>query len=324
MNRNRVMGLKGRCLAAGFLSLALSPPPGVAQIETPSDLMTRGRLEADLGHYESAAKDFETVAADASLPPALRWEALVRLGMARRETGDHQGSVAAFQRVMADHGGDSQAVRFLAQAVGGVVPDDQRWAGIWKDVALVVDELDPGRPVPRIAWPDAETHTPPRPYAGQPVNLDFKDGNLQDIFRLIADVSGLNVVVYPGIRGEVTFKVDDVSWDETLDRILAVHGFGYRLEGNVLRIAKTPELGESRTYTGEIVDIEFQNQTLATVFDHIAEIGGVDFVVDLGIEGKVTLLLVQVPWDQGLDIIVRTHGLRWRREGDVIYVSLPE
>src|SRR6185503_13277487 len=36
-------------------------------------------------------------------------------------------------------------------------------------------------------------------YTGHPISLDFKDGDLQDIFRLFADISGLNVVVNPGV-----------------------------------------------------------------------------------------------------------------------------
>ena len=36
---------------------------------------------------------------------------------------------------------------------------------------------------------------------GTPISLDFKDGDLQDIFRLFADISGLNVVVNPGVSG---------------------------------------------------------------------------------------------------------------------------
>ena len=45
----------------------------------------------------------------------------------------------------------------------------------------------------------------------RPISLDFKDGNLQDIFRLFADISGLNVVVNPGVQG-----IRHLQADETL------------------------------------------------------------------------------------------------------------
>src|SRR5438132_4738967 len=79
-------------------------------------------------------------------------------------------------------------------------------------------------------------------YVGHPISLDFKDGDLQDIFRLFADISGLNIVVNPGVSGKVTLKLNEVPWDQALDLILKANGLGYTLEGNVIRIAKLSDL----------------------------------------------------------------------------------
>jgi type IV pilus secretin PilQ/predicted competence protein len=79
-------------------------------------------------------------------------------------------------------------------------------------------------------------------FTGHPINLDFKDGDLQDIFRLFADISGLNVVVNPGVSGKVTLKLTDVPWDQALDLILKTNGLGYTLDDNVIRIAKLSDL----------------------------------------------------------------------------------
>ena len=79
-------------------------------------------------------------------------------------------------------------------------------------------------------------------YTGHPISLDFKDGDLQDIFRLFADISGLNVVVNPGVSGKVTLKLTEVPWDQALDLILKTNGLGYTLEDNVIRIAKLTDL----------------------------------------------------------------------------------
>jgi type IV pilus assembly protein PilQ len=79
-------------------------------------------------------------------------------------------------------------------------------------------------------------------YTGHPISLDFKDGDLQDIFRLFADISGMNVVVNPGVSGKVTLKLNEVPWDQALDLILKANGLGYTLEGNVIRIAKLADL----------------------------------------------------------------------------------
>jgi type IV pilus assembly protein PilQ len=77
---------------------------------------------------------------------------------------------------------------------------------------------------------------------GTPISLDFKDGDLQDIFRLFSDISGLNVVVNPGVTGKVTLKLNEVPWGRALELILKTNGLGCVLEENVIRIAKLSDL----------------------------------------------------------------------------------
>ncbi|MBN2372089.1 MAG: AMIN domain-containing protein, partial [Vicinamibacteria bacterium] len=81
-----------------------------------------------------------------------------------------------------------------------------------------------------------------KPFIGHPISMDFKDGDLQDIFRLFADISGLNIVVNPGVSGKVTLKLTEVPWDQALDLILRTNSLGYSQEGNVIRIAKLTDL----------------------------------------------------------------------------------
>jgi type IV pilus assembly protein PilQ len=99
---------------------------------------------------------------------------------------------------------------------------------------------------------------------GTPISLDFKDGDLQDIFRLFADLSGLNVVVNPGVSGKVTLKLNEVPWGRALELILKTNGLGCVLEGNVIRIARLSELEreeeerrkleEAKALAGDLVD----------------------------------------------------------------------
>jgi len=77
---------------------------------------------------------------------------------------------------------------------------------------------------------------------GTPISLDFKDGDLQDIFRLFSDISGLNVVINPGITGKVTLKLNEVPWGRALELILRTNQLGCVLEDNVIRIAKLGDL----------------------------------------------------------------------------------
>ncbi len=76
------------------------------------------------------------------------------------------------------------------------------------------------------------------PYTGGRISLDFHEGDLQDVFRLFADISGLNTVVEPGITGRVTLAVQGGPWDNALEVILLSQGLAYQINGNLLRIFK--------------------------------------------------------------------------------------
>jgi type IV pilus assembly protein PilQ len=134
-------------------------------------------------------------------------------------------------------------------------------------------------PAPVLPDPQAAPATPQRPaefepvtlnpgdqrFTGHPISLDFKDGDLQDIFRLFADISGLNIVVNPGVSGKVTLKLNEVPWDQALDLILKANGLGYTLEGNVIRIAplaalqneeqQRRKLAEERALAGDLASL---------------------------------------------------------------------
>ncbi len=74
-------------------------------------------------------------------------------------------------------------------------------------------------------------------YTGEPISVNLKDVDLKDFFRLIHDISGLNIVLDPNVRGTLTLVLDDVPWDQALDIVLQNNGLDRQLTGNVLRIA---------------------------------------------------------------------------------------
>jgi type IV pilus assembly protein PilQ len=74
-------------------------------------------------------------------------------------------------------------------------------------------------------------------YSGEPISVNLKDVDLRDFFRLIHEISGLNVVVDPSVRGSLTIVLDDVPWDQALDIVLKNNDLDKQLDGNVLRIA---------------------------------------------------------------------------------------
>jgi type IV pilus assembly protein PilQ len=79
-------------------------------------------------------------------------------------------------------------------------------------------------------------------YTGEPISVNLKDVDLKDFFRLIHEISGLNVVLDPDVKGSLTIVLDDVPWDQALDIVLKNNTLSRQLDGNVLRIASVDTL----------------------------------------------------------------------------------
>src|SRR6266478_2435895 len=74
-------------------------------------------------------------------------------------------------------------------------------------------------------------------YTGEPISVNLKDVDLRDFFRLIHEISGLNVVLDPAVKGSLTIVLDEVPWDQALDIVLQNNSLDKQLNGNVLRVA---------------------------------------------------------------------------------------
>jgi type IV pilus assembly protein PilQ len=111
-----------------------------------------------------------------------------------------------------------------------------------KDLAFARPAPEPVAPEPQnpaVDAPQAPGNAPatPKKYTGDPISVNLKDVDLKDFFRLIHEISGLNVVLDPTVKGSVTLVLDEVPWDQGLDIVLRNNGLSQEIEGNVLRIA---------------------------------------------------------------------------------------
>ena len=79
-------------------------------------------------------------------------------------------------------------------------------------------------------------------YTGEKIRLVFDDADVRDIFRLIAEVSDLNIIVSDDVKGAITLRLIDVPWDQALDLILEIKNLGMLKKGNVVRILPKDQL----------------------------------------------------------------------------------
>ena len=96
--------------------------------------------------------------------------------------------------------------------------------------------IAPASEPPQGAAPAAGGKAPAQ-YAGEPISVNLKDVDLKDFFRLIHEISGLNVVLDPNVKGTLTIVLDEVPWDQALEIVLRNNSLDKQLEGNVLRLA---------------------------------------------------------------------------------------
>jgi TonB family protein len=163
-------------------------------------------------------------------------------------------------------------------------------------------------------------------YDGEPITMDFKNGDLLDILALFSDISQLNVVWGHGVGGKLSMKVNKMPWDQVFDRVMSMHGLSSRREGNVLWVS-TGWMPPVATYSGKLIDVDLKDTDLAAAFDTIAKAAGLEVRVDSSVEARladarspgprtVTLKLKQVPGEHALDLAARIAHVGLDREGD--------
>jgi type IV pilus assembly protein PilQ len=109
-------------------------------------------------------------------------------------------------------------------------------------------------------------------YVGRRISLDFQQADITNILRLIAEVSGFNIVVGEGVKSKVTMKLVSVPWDQALEMLLKMNGLGMIRQGSIVwvdslaNIAKQQDeearAKDSKTKAEELVDRVFYIRNL--------------------------------------------------------------
>ena len=102
-----------------------------------------------------------------------------------------------------------------------------------------------------------ETH-----YIGRRISLDFQQADISNVLRLIAEVSGFNMVVGEGVKSKVTMKLVSVPWDQALDMILKMNGLGKIRQGNILWIDSLANITKQQTEEAQVRTSKIQSEEL--------------------------------------------------------------
>ncbi len=128
---------------------------------------------------------------------------------------------------------------------------------------------------------------------------------------LIADIDTKN----QGQNGVITINMNS-------DYEYQAYQSGNQLNINISKpeLLTEPTL-EEKVYTGEPLSMEFQDVEIRSVLDILAQFTELNVVATDSVAGNITLRLINVPWDQALDIILKSKNLGKRENGNVILVA---
>lgn len=109
-----------------------------------------------------------------------------------------------------------------------------------------------------------------RQYTGEPLTLNLKDADIKDTLQKFSELTNLNIVLDPDVRGTVTVSLTDIPWDQALELILKINGLGYVLEGNVMRIAATGKLASEEAARQSLLKAQESNRPTRTVIQKLS------------------------------------------------------
>ncbi|GHE22297.1 fimbrial assembly protein PilQ [Halomonas urumqiensis] len=216
------------------------------------------------------------------------------------------------------------------------------------------------QPAAEVASTSRAQSEPARPASTGPTveDIDFRRGD-GGAGRLIVtfDRAGVDARVSESGRQRITADLRGVELPSSLDQVYDVSDFGTPLSritpragrdgvildiqgsgeyamvstqsGRQLTIEAQPVTQQQREervreqfpYTGERITLNFQDIEVRSVLAIIADFTGLNLVASDSVTGRVTLNLEDVPWDQALDLVLQSHGLASRQEGNVIVVA---
>ena len=166
---------------------------------------------------------------------------------------------------------------------------------------------------------------------GSQVMIDVGNASLPDNLRKRLDVTDFATPVSsvePRSNGGGTRLV--LNTNGAFDSMAYQTGNEYVVEVTPKRSAPIANAGQTRQgatiggpgrYVGKPVTFNFQDVPVRTVLQLIAEESNLNVVVADTVSGSVTLRLINVPWDQALEILLRAKGLDQRRDGNVVWVA---
>ena len=118
-------------------------------------------------------------------------------------------------------------------------------------------------------------------YVGRRISLDFQQADISNVLRLIAEVSGFNMVVGEGVKSKVTMKLVSVPWDQALDMILKMNGLGKIRQSNILWIDSLANIAKQQNEEAQAKDAKTKAEELVDRVFYIRNLQATELMTSL-------------------------------------------
>lgn len=158
------------------------------------------------------------------------------------------------------------------------------------------------------------------------IDLDFKNTELKDIIRLIANQYGLNIFIEDDVNKRITIHLVNISLSETLNFIIQENNLSIQKSGSIYKISNIAKNDSSLTEEPELkivfmdglISTDFENEDVRKVFYQVSKITGQTIFLDDNVRGVISAYLQNLPLDKALYFITKNNGYYLTRE-DSIY-----
>jgi type IV pilus assembly protein PilQ len=118
-------------------------------------------------------------------------------------------------------------------------------------------------------------------FIGRRISLDFQQADISNVLRLIAEVSGFNMVVGEGVKSKVTMKLVSVPWDQALDMILKMNGLGKIRQSNILWIDSLANIAKQQNEEASAKDAKVKAEELVDRVFYIRNLPAMELMTSL-------------------------------------------
>ncbi len=118
-------------------------------------------------------------------------------------------------------------------------------------------------------------------FIGRRISLDFQQADISNVLRLIAEVSGFNIVVGEGVKNKVTMKLANVPWDQALEMLLKMNALGMIRQGNIVWVDTLQNIAKQQDEEARAKDSKAKAEPIVTRVFYIRNLNATEVQTSL-------------------------------------------